>query len=137
MKLGATRVVNTGKEDLNKVVLGLTDGRGADIAFEAVGITTTLNNAIDSVRLGGSVVMVGNVSQKIDFPLQKCVTRQIDLQGSCASSGEYDVCLDLLGHHKVDTSSIISKVVPLSEGQQWFDRLYAAEPGLIKVVLEP
>lgn len=136
-KLGATCVINSAKEDVMSAVLERTDGRGADIAFEAVGITTTLNTAIDSVRMGGSVVMVGNVSQKTDLPLQKCVTRQIDLQGSCASAGEYDICLDMIGHGMVDTDSIISKVVPLEEGGQWFDRLHAAEPGLIKVVLKP
>ncbi len=81
--------------------------------------------------------MVGNVSQKVDLPLQKCVTSQIDLQGSCASSGEYDICLDLIGHGMVDVSSIVSKVVPLEQGGEWFDRLHATEPGLIKVVLEP
>ena len=136
-KLGATRVINSTREDVSAAVRELTDGRGADIAFEAVGIGATLNNAIDSVRMGGSVVMVGNVAQKADFPLQKCVTRQIALQGSCASSGEYDICLDMIAHRMVDTDSIISKVVPLSEGAEWFSRLHAAEPGLIKVVLEP
>ena len=136
-KLGATRIINSGKEDVASTVASLTDGEGADIAFEAVGITATLNTAIDSVRTGGSVVMVGNIAQKVDFPLQKCVTRQIDLQGSCASSGEYDVCLDMIGHGMVDANSIISKAVPLKQGGEWFDRLHAAEPGLIKVVLQP
>lgn len=135
-KFGATHVVNSSKEDA-AVILSCTDGKGADIAFEAVGISPTLNAAIDSVRAGGSVVMVGNLAQKVDFPLQKCVTRQIDLQGTCASAGEYDVCLDMIGKGKVDIDSIISKVAPLETGGQWFDRLHAMEPGLIKVVLEP
>lgn len=136
-QLGATRVINSGKEDVAAIVQEMTGGLGADVAFEAVGITPTLNTAIDSVRMGGNVVMVGNVSQKVDFPLQKCVTRQIDLQGSCASSGEYDVCLDMIAHNMVNINSIISKVAPLEEGGQWFDRLHAMEKGLIKVVLEP
>lgn len=136
-RLGATCVVNSSKENVAAVVAARTDGRGADIAFEAVGITATLNTAIDSVRTGGSVVMVGNIAQKTELPLQKCVTRQIDLQGSCASSGEYDVCLNMIGHKMVDADSIISKVVPLAQGGEWFDRLHDAEPGLIKVVLEP
>lgn len=59
------------------------------------------------------------------------------VQGSCASSGEYDVCLNMIGHKMVDADSIISKVVPLAQGGEWFDRLHDAEPGLIKVVLEP
>lgn len=136
-KLGASCTVNSSEEDVAAVIAARTENRGADIAFEAVGISPTLNTAIDSVRLGGSVVMVGNLAQKVDFPLQKCVTRQIDLQGSCASSGEYDICLDMIGHGLVDVDSIISKVVPLEQGGEWFDRLHAAEPGLIKVVLEP
>lgn len=136
-RLGATCVVNSSKTDTAAFVAQQTGGRGADIAFEAVGIAPTLHSAIDSVRLGGNVVMVGNLAQKVDFPLQKCVTRQIDLQGSCASAGEYDVCLDLIGHGKVDVDSIISKVVPLEQGGEWFDRLHTGEPGLIKVVLEP
>ena len=136
-QLGATQVVNSKTENVAERVRALTDGRGADIAFEAVGIPSTFNAAIDSVRLGGSVVMVGNVTQKLDFPLQKCVTQQIALHGSCASAGEYDVCLDMIGHSMVNVDSLISQVVPLEQGGEWFDRLHAAEPGLIKVVLQP
>lgn len=136
-EFGATRTVNSGREDAAAAIRAYTGGKGADIIFEAVGISATLNAAIDSVRTGGSVVMVGNLAQKTDFPLQKCVTRQIDLQGTCASSGEYGVCLDLIGAGKVNIDRIITNVAPLAEGGAWFARLHAMEPGLIKVVLEP
>ena len=135
--LGATHVIHSGREDAAAEIRALCGGRGADIAFEAVGISQTLNTAIDSVRLGGSVVMVGNVARKAELPLQKCVTQQIALYGSCASSGEYDICLDLIAHRMVDVDSLISAAVPLADGAEWFDRLHAAEPGLIKVVLQP
>lgn len=133
--LGATHVINSGQEDAAASVRALCSGRGADIAFEAVGLSQTLNTAIDSVRLGGSVVMVGNVARNAELPLQKCVTQQITLYGSCASSGEYDICLDLIAHQMVDVDSLISAPAPLAEGAEWFGRLHAAEPGLIKVVL--
>ncbi len=136
-KLGATYTVNSAREDVAARVREICGAKGADIAFEAVGISATLNTAIDSVRLGGSVVMVGNVAKKVDMPLQKCVTSQISLYGSCASSGEYDICLDLIAHNMVDVDSLISASVPLDQGSAWFDRLHAAEPGLIKVVLKP
>ena len=136
-KLGATAVINSREKDAAAAVYELTGGRGADLAFEACGLSVTLNTAIDSVRVGGRVVMVGNVSKTVEMPLQKCVTRQIDLQGTCASAGEYDMCLDMISHGMVDVGSITSKIAPLSEGQEWFDRLHAAEKGLIKVVLEP
>lgn len=136
-RLGATRVLNSGREDVPARVRAICGGRGADIAFEAVGIEPTLHTAIDSVRRGGSVMMVGNVAKQVKLPLQKCVTQQISLMSSCASAGEYDVCLALIGHKMVDVDSLISAVAPLKEGNAWFQRLHAAEPGLIKVVLKP
>lgn len=118
-------------------ILNLTHNRGADIAFEAVGITPTLDMAIASLKKGGLLTLVGNLSPEVKLPLQKVVTREIGIKGSCASNGEYDNCLDLIASGKVDIDSLISAVAPLSEGQAWFDRLYKREAGLLKVVLRP
>ena len=63
-RLGATCVVNSSKENVAAVVAARTDGRGADIAFEAVGITATLNTAIDSVDASGRVVIIDTMAQK-------------------------------------------------------------------------
>jgi len=136
-KMGATDITNTKNEDASVYVWDLTDGRGADLAFEAVGISTTFNTAINCVRKGGGVVLVGNVSNKVDFDLQKAVTSQITLYSSCASAGEYDVCLSLISSKQVDVDSLISVCAPLEEGNEWLARLHAAESGLIKVVLLP
>ena len=43
----------------------------------------------------------------------------------------------MIANHMVDVDSIISRVAPLQDGGEWFDRLHKAEPGLIKVVLKP
>ena len=93
--LGATAALPAGP-DLMQQVLQLTNGIGVDIAVEAVGKTETVNSAIDSVRKGGNVLLVGNISPEITLPLQKVVTRQIRLQGSCASAGEYSAAIELL-----------------------------------------
>lgn len=115
----------------------LTGGRGADRAFEVVGISETLAAALGSVRKGGSVTMVGNVAPTVQLGQQHAVTREIDLLGSCASSGEYPACLDLIARGRVDVDALVSHVVPLAEGAEWFRRLYAREKGVGKVVLEP
>jgi threonine dehydrogenase-like Zn-dependent dehydrogenase len=80
---------------------------------------------------------VGNLKTTVDFPLQSVVTRQISLYGSCASSGEYPDCLDMIAKGKADVESFISAVAPLSEGASWFSRLYKGEAGLMKVILRP
>lgn len=136
-ELGATDVVNSSSEDVATQVRALTDGRGADVAFEAVGLEATIRAAIASVRKGGTVTLIGNLSPEVTLPLQALVTRQIRLQGSCASSGEYPECIALIASGKVNVDRFISAVAPLEEGAAWFERLYRREPGLMKVLLKP
>jgi L-iditol 2-dehydrogenase len=83
------------------------------------------------------VTLIGNLAPKVEIPLQKIVTRQLSLLGSCASAGEYPECIELMRSGRINVDPLISAVAPLSEGADWFDRLYARERGLMKVVLQP
>ena len=136
-KMGAKQTINSGNENAGEVILSLTNGRGADCAFEVVGISQTVQNAIDWVRKGARVILVGNLSKNIEFPLQSVVTREITIQGSCAIRGEYESALKLISSGKVKVDPLISAVAPLSEGAEWFNRLYGKEPGLNKIILVP
>ena len=134
--IGATEVLHSGPDFRDKL-LQLTDGVGVDVAVEAVGNDGAVQSAIHSVRKGGYVVLVGNISAEVTIPLQKVVTRQITLQGSCASAGEYPLAIELMSAGEINVKPLISAVAPLDEGPQWFDRLYQRERGLLKIVLEP
>jgi len=136
-KVGATHTINSGKADALQAINQLTRGRGADVSFEAVGMSATVDLALRCLRKGGAVTLVGNVAPKIDFPLQVAVTRELTIHGSCASRGEYPACLDMLARGELKAEPLISAAAPLAEGAQWFDRLYRKEPGLLKVVLKP
>ena len=136
-RLGATHTIHSGKEDALAAVNQLTGGRGAEVSFEAVGMTVTVDLAIRCLRKGGAVTLVGNVTPKIEFALQAAVTRELTVYGSCASRGEYPACLDMLARGDLKADPLISAAAPLSEGAQWFDRLYRKEPGLLKVILKP
>jgi L-iditol 2-dehydrogenase len=133
---GATAVLSPDM-DLVEQVMQLTGGAGVDIAIEAVGRNETVKASIESVRKGGTVVLVGNISSEVTLPLQKVVTRQIRLQGSCASSGEYPRAIELLASGAIQVKPFITAVAPLEEGPRWFERLYAREPNLMKVILAP
>ena len=108
-----------------------------DLTVEAVGRSETVGVAIESVRKGGTVVLVGNISPEATLPLQKVVTRQIRLQGSCASAGEYPRAIKLLASGAIQVKPLVTAVAPLEDGPQWFERLHAREPNLMKVVLTP
>jgi len=136
-ELGASEVFNSAKEDVPTRVRDLTGGTGADVAVEAVGKAETVGMAVQCARKGGAVSLIGNVSPRIELPLQSVVTREISLFGSCASAGEYPECLRLLESGAVRVGPLISAVAPLEDGAQWFKRLHKREPGLMKVVLAP
>lgn len=135
--LGATDLVNSRNSDAVSTIRSLTGGRGADVALECVGAGITVLTAIEGTRKGGSVTLVGNVTPKVEIPLQSVVSRQIRLQGSAASSGEYPVCMDLLARGAIRVDTLLSATAPLDQGASWFERLYNREPNLLKVVLEP
>jgi L-iditol 2-dehydrogenase len=135
--LGADAVINSSEESLTSRIEELTGGRGVDVVFEAVGRPETVAAAIDCTRKGGTVALVGNISPEVSIPLQKVVTRQIRLQGSCASAGEYPKAMDWMADGKIKVAPLITAVAPLEDGPSWFARLYAREPNLMKVVLDP
>ncbi|HZP60769.1 MAG TPA: galactitol-1-phosphate 5-dehydrogenase [Opitutaceae bacterium] len=136
-KLGATEVLAAGDPAVADKVRGLTGGHGADAAFEVVGITPTLKTAIACVRKGGSVTLVGNLAPQVELPLQTVVTRELRLNGTCASAGEYPACLDLIADGKINVTEFISAVAPLEDGPKWFEKLHRGEKGLMKVLLKP
>jgi L-iditol 2-dehydrogenase len=135
--LGATETFNSKTQNVVAEIQKRTEGRGADVALECVGITDAIGLAIESVRKGGAVTLVGNVAPKIELALQSVVSRQIRLQGSCASCGEYPECIAMMADGRIRVEPLISAVAPLEDGARWFQRLYDREPGLLKVVLEP
>ncbi|HLK02815.1 MAG TPA: galactitol-1-phosphate 5-dehydrogenase [Candidatus Acidoferrum sp.] len=135
-KLGATEILISDDSLLPKI-LALTNNEGVDVALECVGRNETVTASIDAVRKGGTVVLVGNIAPNVNLPLQKVVTRQIRLQGSCASAGEYPQAIEWMASGKIQVKPLITAVAPLEDGPRWFERLHSREPNLLKVVLTP
>jgi L-iditol 2-dehydrogenase len=136
-ELGANEAILSGECDVVEEVRRLTRGRGADVAFEAVGIGETLAAAVGSLRKGGTATLIGNVTPTVALPVQAVVTREITLNGSCASCGEYPACLDLMARGAVDVGRLISAEAALADGAVWFKRLYERREKLMKVILTP
>ena len=127
-ELGAHHSLRSDDCDVVAEVMKRTGGRGADLAFEVVGVTATLDVALRSLCKGGTAVLVGNL----------VVTRELSVLGSCGSAGEYPLCLELIANGTIRVDPLISAVAPLAEGDAWFRRLSApGGGGLMKVILQP
>jgi L-iditol 2-dehydrogenase len=136
-RLGADVCFDAKNGNIRAHILDITENRGVDVAFEAVGISAALQTALSSLKKGGALTLLGNLSPSVDLPLQSVVTREISVYGSCASRGEYPACLDQIARGTIDVDTLKSAVAPLSEGASWFKRLYDNEKGLMKVLLCP
>lgn len=136
-KLGADFAFVPDDPALGKTVQELTDNRGADGAIEVVGIGPSVQLGISLLRKGGTITLLGNLSPEVTIPMQAIVTKQLRLQGSCAINGEYPAILELIAQGKLNMEAILSAEAPLSEGADWFERLYNKEKGLMKVILKP
>jgi L-iditol 2-dehydrogenase len=135
--LGAEIGINPNRTDAVAAIREATGGHGADVAMEVVGATPTVQAAIEATRKGGHVTLIGNLAPQVDFPLQSVVTRELTVHGTCGSNGEYPECIELLSSGAIQVEPLISAKATLEEGPKWFDRLYAAEAGLMKVILQP
>ena len=140
-KLGATDTIEanraTTSDEIAQHVRELTGGYGVDNVLEAVGTAATVKTAIESARKNATVTLVGNLAPEVPLPLQYVITHQLRLQGSCASAGEYPQAIELMASKKIDVAPMLSAIAPLAEGARWFERLYAHEANLMKVVLTP
>lgn len=136
-ELGADEVFPAKAGGLKEAMLERTGGEGVDVVMECVGVSATVQTAIECVRKGGAVGLVGNLAQRIEFPLQAVVTRELSLFGSCASAGEYPAALEAIAAGKIRVGPLTSAIRPLEEGAEWFHKLHAAADDLIKVILRP
>jgi threonine dehydrogenase-like Zn-dependent dehydrogenase len=135
-KNGADYIID-GREDVPARIKELTDGLGADYAFDTAGVKATISNAFHCLKKNGTLVQVGNISPTVESPLQTLVNSQIHWIGRYGTFTEYEGAMHLIASGKVNVDDCLSKVAPLKDGQEWFERLHAMEPGLLKVVLVP
>ncbi|MEJ2164701.1 MAG: galactitol-1-phosphate 5-dehydrogenase [Desulfobacterales bacterium] len=136
-QLGADQCLNPNEGDAVSAIKDMTGNRGADVAFDAVGLDASLKTALGGLCKGGALTLIGNLRSEVALALQTVVTGEITLRGSCASCGDYPACLDMIARGAVKVDPLISAAAPLADGAKWFQRLYEKEPGLVKVMLYP
>jgi L-iditol 2-dehydrogenase len=135
-KLGADVTINTSQKDVGVVLQNVLGQPDVDVVLEAVGLPATLELAWKLAKKGGNLTLIGNVAPA-PFPLPEVIVRELTIRGSLASAGEFRACLDLMAQGRIQAKPLISRVMPLSEGQVAFDTLHKGDPALLKVVLLP
>lgn len=135
--LGADLAIDVGATDPVQAVLESTGGQGADVVFEAVGISTTVAQSIAVARTGGQVTWIGNSAPTVELPMQAMVTRELTLRGSYTFTDEFEDAIELLATRQIDVDPLVELTAPLDEAPALFRRLGDGTLDAVKVVLRP
>jgi len=158
-KTTGAEVINAKEQNVAEVVRSMTNGRGADVCVDAVGMeadrdvldkamgvlgiqagtTDALKNAFDTVRRGGTVTAMGvYVSNYNQFPLGKIFDKNITFKGGQAPVHTYiDHLMELVRDQKVVLDDIITHRLPLEEAVHGYKIFNEKEEDCVKVVLNP
>ena len=132
-RLGATHTLNPSRDDVLGTVRALTGGRGVDYAFEAIGLTPTIEQAYEAIRPGGTAVVVGQVPEghRISIDPYVMSDREKVLKGSnygsCRPSIDFPKFVDLYLAGKLKLDEMISRTIKLDEINAAFDAMMNGE----------
>jgi S-(hydroxymethyl)glutathione dehydrogenase / alcohol dehydrogenase len=119
-RAGASVAIAPG-EGLAEEIIGLTGGRGVDVAIEAVGSAATIRSAWDITRRGGTVVLVGAAArtESVSFAAAELVLSRKTIKGSIFAGGDAQklipMIVGLAEAGRFDLASLVSKTIRLDE----------------------
>lgn len=126
-KFGASATVNPSGIDISKEIRRMTAG-GADIAIEAIGKPETIQQAYESVRVGGRLVVVGYCSKNITINPARLMYREVEIRGSLGCRAvDYPKIMEMVKLGKIDIKGVITHRMPLDEINTAFDLMRKGE----------
>ncbi len=133
---GADVVVNNGRQKPAEVLAELTDGLGADVAIEAVGVPATFELACALVRPGGHVANIGVHGEPVTLHLEKLWSKDVTITTGLVDTYSTLTLLRLLRGHQLDAGRFVTHRYQLGEFEAAYDVFSrAADTGALKVVL--
>ncbi|MEO8698217.1 MAG: S-(hydroxymethyl)mycothiol dehydrogenase [Acidimicrobiales bacterium] len=130
---GATHTINSTREDPVARVRELTEGNGADVCIEAIGLPQTYEQAFFARDLAGTVVLVGvpNPAMKIELPLIEVFGRGGSLKsswyGDCLPTRDFPMLIDLHLQGRLDLDRFVSEEISLDQVEEAFHRMERGE----------
>ena len=134
--LGANGIFLRREEDVHKMIMNLTDNLGVDHAFEAVGVEAALVQALQVVKKGGKVTLLGIFEELYPrLPINLFVQREITLSGSQGYAWDFQDSINLAAQRKIKLAELITTRLPLDQLQRGFDLLCQPDNKQIKLLI--
>ena len=134
---GADVTINNGVQDAVEAVMALTDGLGADVAIEAVGVPQTFELCTELIRPGGRVANVGVHGHPATLHLERLWIRDVTITTGLVDTNTTARLMKLIAEGRLDPLAFATHRYPLSSVEEAYDTFAAAaETDALKIVLE-
>lgn len=136
-RFGADTTVNNSRDDAIAQVMELTNGLGADVSFEAVGVPEAFELAADLVRPGGRVANIGVHGKPATLHLEKLWIRDVTITTGLVDTFSIPQLMRLIASGRLDPSLFATHRFPLGDTMAAYDTFAdAATTNALKVVLQ-
>ena len=137
LELGADGVINAAKEDVVERAAQLTDGKGMDLAVETAGTEITTRQAIQIVKKGSNIVLVGySRTGEMTLPMSLALDKELTFKTVFRYRHIYPMAIDAVASGKVNLKGIVTDTFSLEEAQKAMDYSVNNKADIVKAVIK-
>ncbi len=128
--------LNPNKVDIVQALKDMTAGRGADVTIEANGFEPTFKGAINGVRPGGTVSLIGVFETPQEVAMNTLWIKNIAIKMGLVNANRIPELIDLIKEGKINMKPLITHTLPLSQVAEGYDIFEERRDNAIKVILK-
>lgn len=132
-RLGPITPVNVREQNVGEVVRQATGGWGADVVFDATGISSAMTTALDALCPGGTIVLIGMPGAPVSFDVVAAQVKEVRIETIFRYAHVYPRALALMGSRKIDVRPLITDRYAFNDSIAAFDYATAMKPTSVKV----
>ena len=120
-RYGASEIINAAKESVVNRIKDLTDGEGVDVAIDASGAPSAIRQAVDIVKPGGRIVLVGYPPDDVPLPLAEIISKELSLQGIHRYANVYPAAIKAVSSGKATVKPYVTHIFPFERILEGFE----------------
>ncbi len=128
--------VNSGRDDIIKTVMDVTNGEGVDIVFETAGNAHTTSVAPKLVKRGGTVCLVGTAPGTVQLNIADLTMKEAKMVSVFRYAHTYSAAIDLLAKGIIDPTYVVSDIYDFEKSQEAFERAINNKQESLKVAIK-
>ncbi|NQU45343.1 zinc-binding alcohol dehydrogenase family protein [bacterium] len=135
-KFGAQHVIHSKRENVLERVRELTNGDGASVAIEAIGLPVTFRLAVDAVCFAGRVVYIGYTKEEVSYETKQFVAKELDIHGSRNALLVFPTVIQMLERREMPFPELVTRIYPIADATQAFEDWAENPGGFTKILID-